>query len=90
MEAYRYNLSIPSACPLLCLFLMSNCELATTVDVKRVFSQGLLFLPHVQNHLSFQSTHALLCVGTWSTLGLINDSDIKAALRNEVIRVDDP
>lgn len=63
---------------------MSNCKLATTVNVERVFSQGHLVLPHIRNRLTFQSTRALLCVGTWSTLNMINDSDIKAALGAEV------
>ena len=66
------------------LFLMLIPLLATTVDVERVFSQGRLVLPHVRNRLSFQSTRALLCVGTWSTLGMINTQDIKAALGEEV------
>jgi hypothetical protein len=58
--------------------------LATTVDVERVFSQGRLVLPHVHNRLSYQSTCALLCVRTWSTHGMVSDSDIKAALGEEV------
>jgi len=57
---------------------------ATTVDVERVFSQGWLLFPHVRNHLSIQSMRTCMCVGAWSLLGLIQDSDIKAAIREEV------
>ena|SRR5882757_6565581 len=78
-----------------CLFLVCNLLLclnwsyitfsqATTVDVERVFSQGRLLLPHVRNRLSVQSTRACMCVGAWSLLGLIKNSDIKAALGGEV------
>jgi len=54
--------------------------IATTVDVERVFSLGWLLLPYVHSRLSVQSTRALMCLGSWSLLGLIEDSDIKAAI----------
>jgi len=57
---------------------------ASTVDIERIFSQGRLVLSHICNHLSIQSTHACMCVSAWSLLGLIKDSDIWAALREEV------
>jgi len=38
-------------------------------------------LSHVQSHLSAQSTHALLCLGSWSLLGYIKDSDAEAVAR---------
>ena len=41
-------------------------------------------LPHIRNRLSVQSTRACMCVGAWSLLGLIKDSDIKAALGVEL------
>ena len=53
--------------------------IATSVAVERMFSQGRLVLSHVQSHLSVQSTRALLCVGVWSVLGYVKDSDLKAA-----------
>ena len=53
---------------------------ATTVDVEHIFSCGQLVLPYVRSHLNVQSTHALMCVGSWSLLGLIDDSDIIKAL----------
>ena len=47
-------------------------------------------LPYVHNHLTVQSTHTSLCVGLWSSQGLIKDGDIKAALgADEVIGAED-
>ena len=70
------QVSVPSSL----LFLLIFCPLATTVDVERVFSRGHLVLPHVHNCLAIQSTHASLCVGVWSSLGLVKDSDIKMSV----------
>jgi hypothetical protein len=53
--------------------------LATSVDVERVFSKGRLVLSHVRNRLSVESTRALLCLGNWSKLGLVNKDDIRDA-----------
>ncbi|KAF5319422.1 hypothetical protein D9619_008796 [Psilocybe cf. subviscida] len=50
---------------------------ATSVDVERVFSEGRIVLSHLRNHLSVQSTRALMCVGVWSKLGYVKGSDIK-------------
>jgi hypothetical protein len=50
--------------------------IATSVDVERLFSRGRLILSHVRNRLSAQSTRALLCVGLWSKLGLVESEDI--------------
>ena len=58
---------------------------ATTVDVERVFSRGRLVLPYVRSRLNVQSTRALMCVGSWSLLGLIDDLDIKAALGVDMV-----
>ena len=55
-------------------------HLATSVDVERVFSQGRLLLSHVHSRLSVQSTRALLCLGVWSVLGYVRDSDIKGVV----------
>lgn len=35
-------------------------------------------LSHIRNSLSAQSTRALLCLGVWSKMGYIRDSDVKA------------
>lgn len=49
----------------------------TSVDVERLFSRGRLLLSHVRSRLSVNSTRALLCLGTWSTLGLVKTEDVK-------------
>ena len=49
---------------------------AISVNVKRLFSRGRLLLLHVRSHLSVQSTCALLCLGTWSTLNLVKTEDV--------------
>ena len=41
-------------------------NVATSVDVKRVFSRGHLVLSHVRNGLSAQSTRAILCLSYWA------------------------
>jgi len=51
---------------------------ATSVDVKRAFSQGRLLLSHVRSRLSVQSTQALMCLGAWSLRGFVKDSDVQA------------
>ncbi|KIM40437.1 hypothetical protein M413DRAFT_72935, partial [Hebeloma cylindrosporum] len=53
---------------------------ATSIDVERVFSQGRILLSHIRNRLSVQSTRALMCLGVWSRLGYVKDSDIKAVV----------
>ena len=55
-------------------------EPATSVDVERVFSQGRIVLSHLRSRLSVQSTRALMCLGAWSVLGFVNNSDIKAVV----------
>ena len=50
---------------------------ATSVDVERLFSRGCIVLSHVHNRLSSQSVCALLCLGSWSLMGLIKDVDVK-------------
>ena len=50
--------------------------LATSVGVERTFSKGCLFLSHIHNRLSVQSTHALMCLGVWSLQGYVQDNNI--------------
>ena len=50
---------------------------ATSIDVERLFSCGRLLLSHVRSRLSVQSTHTLLCLGMWSKLDLVKDTDVK-------------
>ena len=45
-----------------------------------MFSQGRLLLSHIRSRLSVQSTRALMCLGVWSKLGFVTDSDVKAAV----------
>ncbi len=74
-------LFLVSTCVFLCLFeVLKHLNIATSVDVERVFSRGRLILPHVRSRLAVQSTRASLCVGLWSSQGLVKDGDIKAAL----------
>ena len=35
-------------------------------------------LSHIRNRLTVASTRALMCLGAWSMLGLVEDCDIKA------------
>ena len=44
--------------------------------MERVLSKGRLVLSHVRNALSVQSTRALLCLGAWSKMGLVKDTDV--------------
>jgi hypothetical protein len=57
-------------------FLVLIISPATSTDVERVFSRGRILLSHIRNRLSAQSTRAIVCLGSWSLLGLIKDSDI--------------
>ena len=33
-------------------------------------------MSHIRNQLSAQSTQALICLGSWSKLGLVKDNDV--------------
>lgn len=60
------------------VLLLIFCSLATSVNVERLFSRGRLVLSHTRSRLSVTSTWALLCLGSWSLLGLVKDEDVKA------------
>ena len=34
----------------------------------------------MRSRLSMQSTHALMCLGVWSKLGFVTDSDVKVVV----------
>jgi hypothetical protein len=86
----RDYLSIPGKCPCLCSTLtLIFYPLVTTVDIEHVFSRSCLVLLHICNHLGVQSTHASLCVGQWSLLGLVKDGDIKMSLSTDNIVKED-
>ena len=40
-------------------------------------SNGRLVLSHTRSRLSVNSTRALLCLGSWSLLGLVRDQDLE-------------
>ncbi len=66
--------------------LLLNTDLATSVHVEQVFSQGHILLSHIHSHLSIQSTCTLMCLGVYSLMGYVRDSDIKAmAVKLEII-----
>lgn len=58
------------------LAMLTLLGLATSVDVERLSSRGRLLLSHVRSRLSVQTTRALLCLGSWSPLGFIEDEDV--------------
>jgi hypothetical protein len=84
-------LSIPGMCTTIpeSTLTLIFCPLATTVDVERVFSHGRLVLPHVRNRLGVESTCTLLCVGLWSSLGLVKDGHMKMSLCGDDVDEED-
>ncbi len=54
---------------------------ASSVEVERAFSQGRLLITHVRNRLTGQTARALMCLGSWSLLGLIHSEDIDRVTR---------
>jgi hypothetical protein len=66
--------------PVLWCYLDLIIILATSVDVERVFSKGRILLSHLRARLSVQSTRALMCVGEWSRMGFVKDSDVRVAM----------
>jgi len=70
-------LSIPGMSVDVLLMLTDTIDsLATSIDVERLFSRGRLLLSHVHSRLSPQSIRALICLGAWSKIGLVKDSDV--------------
>ncbi len=61
-----------------CKFLTVN--IATAVDVECAFSCGRLLITHIRNPLSSQTLCTLMCLGDWSKLGFVEDSDIHAVV----------
>ena len=78
-------LTIPGMQCLACVFNLLMKSTATLIDVERLFSQGCLVLSHTWSRLSVSSTWALLCLGSWSLMGLVRNEDVKAiALLDEI------
>ena len=63
--------------------------LATSVDVKCVFSEGRILLSHLWSRLSVQSTWALMCLGEWNCLGYIKHEDIKEVVAQPKVPVNE-
>lgn len=63
----------------------ADISVATSVDIERVFSRGRIILPHLRNGLSAQSIRAILCLGEWSLMGLIKDSDVEDAVKGPAV-----
>ena len=77
----RDYVTIPGMCGITTATLVAHIlPIATSVDVERLFSRGRLILPHTRSGLSVTSTRALLCLGSWSRLGLVRDEDVKAVM----------
>lgn len=64
-------------------------NLATSVDVERVFSKGRLILSHVRNRLSVDTTRALMCLGNWCKQGQVPDDVMKAVSRLPDVKDDE-
>src|SRR5258708_36157404 len=60
------------------VYLITNLQSGTSIDVEQVFSQGQLILPYICNQLPSESMHALLCFGNWSQGSHVKNSNIKA------------
>ena len=58
---------------------------ATSINVERLFSCGHLVLSHIQNRLSVQSTHAILCLRSWSQAGFVKSDDEQKVAQSDDI-----
>ena len=76
-------LTIPGMFTIYSFICHTNTPVATSVDVEQLFSRGCMLLPYLRNRLLSQSTHALLCLGQWSKLGLVKDEDLRKAICEE-------
>ena len=63
--------------------LSSKYIIATSIDVKRLFSKGHILIPHLHSCLSSQSICALLCLESWSVLGYVKNDDVKEVVSCE-------
>jgi hypothetical protein len=86
-QGWRWTIlpSLVSALVLLPRIISLPVPAATSVDVECTFSKGCILLSHLRNRLSVESTRALICLGTWSSLGYVRDSDMKAETLRPVI-----
>ena len=82
-------LMIPGMWLLALWYIVLIYSTATSVDVERLFSKGHILLPHLRNRLSSQSIRALLCLGSWSLLGLVKDEDVKKVVALDEVQEED-
>jgi hypothetical protein len=61
--------------------LLLTVSAATSIDVERLFSRGRLVLSHTRSRLATQTTRAILCLGAWSKMGLVKDTDVLAVAK---------
>ncbi len=59
------------------------------MDVERAFSKGRIVITHLRNRLAPQTTRSLLCLQSWSPLGLIKHSDVIVTAKLAEIEGDD-
>jgi len=62
-----------------CYCILTTTYVATSINVKQVFSKGQLILLHIFNWLTVASTCTLMCLSAWSKLGLVHDADLLTA-----------
>ncbi|KAF7761978.1 hypothetical protein Agabi119p4_9970 [Agaricus bisporus var. burnettii] len=53
---------------------------ASSVDVERLFSRGRVILNHMRNRLDPRMFCAMLCLGEWIGVGVIQYEDLKVAV----------
>ncbi len=64
---------------------ITNEYLATSVAVEHIFSRARRLITWECNRLSSQSIRALMCVGAWSLMDLINEKDILAVTCEAIV-----
>jgi hypothetical protein len=62
---------------------------ATSIDVEQLFSRGHLVLSHTRSQLATQTTHAILCLGAWSKMGLVKDMGVLAVAKMKEVEGED-
>lgn len=60
---------------------------ATSVPVERTFSRARRLISWERNRLSAQSIRALMCLGSWSLMGMVYDDDLAVIARTGAVRV---
>ena len=85
-------LTVPGAfnsLPSLFFTIIQSLCAATSVDVERTFSRARILLSHLRNCLSPQSTRALMCLNSWSPMGLVRHKDVLSVARLAAVEADE-